>query len=344
MVPDHWPEISPADHPSSTQSFDVHYRPVVLAGRKGGYLLSGVVSTLRDIDPDVVITHGEPWYAFSLTVGMACSILSIPHLVFSWENLERVPISTLQRGLELVGFKLIDGFIAGSDAAARRLRNRGFSGSITEAPQTGVDTNSFTPDSGDESVLREFGVPTDVKVVLYAGRYSPEKGIESAIAAADDVLDKRDDSHFLFVGDGEFANEMERAVADREIEDEVTIVTERQPYSRMTSIFALADLFLYPSITTETWAEQFGYATAEAMSSGVPVITTECGALPDVVGEAGIVCPEDNPKALAEAIDELLSDDECRHALSKRARKRAVELFSLESVADAHLSFARRFA
>jgi glycosyltransferase involved in cell wall biosynthesis len=111
----------------------------------------------------------------------------------------------------------------------------------------------------------------------------------------------------------------------------------------MTAIFSLASVFLYPSRTTETWAEQFGYAAAEAMSAGVPVVTTQCGALPDVVNDAGIICPEDDAGALTDALIELLSDDERRQELGNYARERGVEQFSVGSVAKSHLSFARRF-
>jgi len=144
------------------------------------------------------------------------------------------------------------------------------------------------------------------------------------------------DAHFLILGDGDREEYLRNRIDDLGVADGVSLVTERQPYSEMPAIHSLASVFVYPSRTTEMWAEQFGFAVVEAMSSGVPVVTTECGALPHVVGDTGVVCPEDDAEALREAITDLLQDDSRRERLGERARTRAVQEFSLERVAKKH--------
>lgn len=86
-------------------------------------------------------------------------------------------------------------------------------------------------------------------------------------------------------------------------------------------------------------------APAEAMAAGVPVIATRVGALAEVVEEpsTGLLVPPDDPPALADAIDRLLSDPQLRQRMSEDAR-RSAERFSWERVAAAHLEFLRAVA
>ena len=81
--------------------------------------------------------------------------------------------------------------------------------------------------------------------------------------------------------------------------------------------FRNADVFIAPSITTHRWEEQVGMTNIQAMASGVPVISTLSGAIPEYVpdGVAGILVPEQDPRALAEAIRRITVDNELHRIL-----------------------------
>lgn len=65
------------------------------------------------------------------------------------------------------------------------------------------------------------------------------------------------------------------------------------PYNQMPKIYRQADIFFLPSLTTPTWEEQYGMALVEAMASGLPIVATNTGAIPEVTGKAGNVVPVD---------------------------------------------------
>ena len=75
------------------------------------------------------------------------------------------------------------------------------------------------------------------------------------------------------------------------------------------------------------------------MACGLPVISTDGGALPEVVGNSGIIVPVQDDRAIAEAIVELLADTEKQGQLSRKARARIVELFSWQSAAQELVKF-----
>ena len=93
-------------------------------------------------------------------------------------------------------------------------------------------------------------------------------------------------------------------------------------------LYAEATIAISPSVY-----EGFGFPAGEALSCGVPLIATDGGSLPEVVGNAGIIVPHSNPAALAEAIDSLLNDPDKRAAMSQKGRQHILDSFKWERCA-----------
>jgi len=89
-----------------------------------------------------------------------------------------------------------------------------------------------------------------------------------------------------------------------------------------------------PSLTTPTWKEQFGRVIIEAMAARVPVVGSDSGEIPRVIGEAGLVTPEDDPAALTVALQDLIDDEHRRQALATAGRVRALAEFTWAGVAQ----------
>jgi len=94
------------------------------------------------------------------------------------------------------------------------------------------------------------------------------------------------------------------------------------------------DALVVPSETTPTWKEQFGRVIAEAFSMGLPVVGSDSGAVPEVIGDAGLVFPERNHKALAACLQSLIDNPELLRDLSAKGRARAMELFTWRKLAQ----------
>jgi glycosyltransferase involved in cell wall biosynthesis len=94
------------------------------------------------------------------------------------------------------------------------------------------------------------------------------------------------------------------------------------------------DVLVLPSVTIlPMHREQFGRVLVEAMAAGVPVVGSSSGAIPEVIGDAGLLVPERDPGALAQAIDRVLSEPELRESLIERGRRRAQQHFAWPVVA-----------
>ena len=93
-------------------------------------------------------------------------------------------------------------------------------------------------------------------------------------------------------------------------------------------LYAEATIAVSPSVY-----EGFGFPAGEALSCGVPLVATDGGSLPEVVGDAGIIVPHSNPPALAEAIDALLKDPARREKMSVKARQHILDSFKWERCA-----------
>jgi glycosyltransferase involved in cell wall biosynthesis len=98
------------------------------------------------------------------------------------------------------------------------------------------------------------------------------------------------------------------------------------------------DVMVLPSRSIPTWREQFGRVLTEAMACGTPLIGSSCGAIPEVIGDAGLIVPEEDHLALAGALDRLAGDGRLRERLSERALARTREHFdpraNLERLVD----------
>lgn len=104
------------------------------------------------------------------------------------------------------------------------------------------------------------------------------------------------------------------------------------PPEALDSLYASADAFVLPS-----YLEGYGMALAEAIARGLPVLSTTAGAIPETVGDAGLLVPPGNAEALAAALERLLLDDRLRARCASAARARAA---TLPSWADASAGFA----
>jgi glycosyltransferase involved in cell wall biosynthesis len=103
----------------------------------------------------------------------------------------------------------------------------------------------------------------------------------------------------------------------------------------------MADIAVVPSLPAPYWQEQFGMVLAEAMSSGVPVIATRSGSIPEVVGDAALLVTPYDVEELATALRDLAADLARRADLAARGRGRAEDIYAVDVVA-AQLAAAYR--
>jgi glycosyltransferase involved in cell wall biosynthesis len=94
-------------------------------------------------------------------------------------------------------------------------------------------------------------------------------------------------------------------------------------------------MLVLPSLSRPNWVEQFGRVLIEAMACGVPVVGSASGEIPWVIGDAGVLFPEGDIEALAQALQELIDDEGRRAQLAEKGRARVLGQFTQAQVAEA---------
>jgi glycosyltransferase involved in cell wall biosynthesis len=207
-----------------------------------------------------------------------------------------------------------------STEAGEVLRRKGFAGSLHVLP-LGVTAGEPRP-RGDGPVR-----------VGFVGRLEPYKGGDVAIRAfvrAGEGMDAR----LELLGSGSAEGDLRRLVASLGAGDRVSLpgaVPQDEALVRIGGYDAL----LVPSLTTPSWKEQFGRVAAQAMALGTPVIASDSGALAEVVGGAGLLAREGDVADFAEKLGAVLRDPELAARLVAEGRRRVLERFTWERVADA---------
>jgi glycosyltransferase involved in cell wall biosynthesis len=137
----------------------------------------------------------------------------------------------------------------------------------------------------------------------------------------------------LVIGDGEEREPFAQRLSELNLIERAQFMGAIK-YDQMPQLFQQMDLLVLPTQTTKRVREQFGRVIVEAMASGVPVIGSTCGAIPEVIGDAGLVVPEGDAEALAAAIERLLADENLRRRLARAGRERVERHYSWEEVAS----------
>ncbi len=179
--------------------------------------------------------------------------------------------------------------------------------------QCGVDNITFDPSRKDASkraaILAEHGIPADAKLVLYAGRISPEKNtgllLDTMIELASDGTD---DYRLLIAGGGPSADQLTEQAHNR-IPGKVVMIGHITDKDKLADLFANCDVFIHPNPR-----EPFGRTPLEAMASGLPVVAPNSGGLLSYANDTNAWLMEPSGMAFAGAIRELLDDDAVRNA------------------------------
>jgi len=192
----------------------------------------------------------------------------------------------------------------------------------------GIDTAEFRPLAGVER--------QPMKLMATASADAPLKGLRYLLRAYARLLESHPDLELLLVSKPKPGGKTERLIRHLGIADKVQFVSNIST-QQMVRFYAEATIAVVPSVY-----EGFGLPAGEAMACAVPVVSTDGGALPEVVGDAGIVVPAKSVDGLVEAIDSLLRDSLKRDELGARGRQRILETFCWDVCAKQMVNYYER--
>ncbi len=185
---------------------------------------------------------------------------------------------------------------------------------ITVIPH-GVDETFFEATPAEREVARnQYGLPD--RYILFVGSVEPRKNLLTLLEAFSSLPEKTQrENPLVIVGATGWKNEsIQRAIAKNGNVRLIGYVSREL----LPAVYEGCSLFAFPS-----HYEGFGMPVLEAMAAGVPIITSNVSALPEVLGDTGIVVDPDDPSSMAEAIESILQDPQTAALMGSAARQRA---------------------
>jgi len=268
---------------------------------------------MRAASPDIVHVEEEPDSLAALQVAAARRLIApAARLVLhTWQNVDR-PKRAHVRAVLAANLRAADAVLCASETAVTVLRAHGFRGPAPIIVPAGFDPDTFYP--------RPAARPDGVFTVGYVGRLVPEKGLDTLVSAAARL---QPPVRLELAGTGGMEAALARQARVEGIADDRICFLGRLPAIGVAALLCRIHVLVLPSRTTPVWAEQFGRVLAEAMACGTPVVGSNSGEIPKVIGDAGVVFPEGDADALAARLRELRDRGELWRCCSERGVERA---------------------
>ena len=299
-------------------------------------MLNSVTDAVEDFQPNIIHVH----HAFPL----------------SWvarviKNTYQIPYIISIHGSELPTVQKDRRYLALSSDALRRARRivpnsfwtkewlfkifgDEFRSQVRVIPG-GVDIKKFSPDLTTADLDKKYDLKGQ-KIVMFAGKLTPYKGVKYLIQAA-----RKIPATVLILGEGAERASLEKRVADYGLKN-VRFIGHLGTSNALNKFYKRASIFVAPSV----WDEPLGLVILEAMACKTPVVVTRKGGIPLAVKEGvnGYFVRPRNATEIAEKVNLLLNNEEKRRKMGENARRIAVEKFSWETIAHRFILMYEKFA
>ncbi len=304
-----------------------------------------IIQLLQEFQPQIIqVEQGSKSLAYAQLITLNKILkFKAKNIFFTWWNLPyelKWPVSVLEN----CNLQHTDGIIVGNLDGSNILRQRGYQNTLKVMPQLGVDETLFYPTCKDADLSRKSCIePTDF-VVGFVGRFVEEKGLLTLAKALAGL--KQMPWKWLLVGQGKLrsqivAKSIKWGISDRIIWVESISHEEVPAYINLMNCLVLPSQtsYKFKTLTTVGWKEQFGHVLIEAMACKVPVIGSDCGEIPHVIGDAGLVFPEGNADKLRECLQQLIERPELVADFGDRGYHRVMNNYTNQALAEQLLEF-----
>ena len=330
-----------------TTGYDLRVEPIVLNGQFHLHYYPGLGRVMRQVQPDVVHIDEEPYNLATFQAMRAARRAGARTVVFTWQNVRRhypPPFGWM----EAYVLAHTDALLAGNAEGVEVWRAKGYQGPVEVIPQFGVDPDIYHPITrpsrqSKPSVLlrRSARRPSQSEMVIgYIGRLVPEKGIDVLLQAATQL---RGPWELRVLGGGPERDRLEKMAQWLGILPRLSFDLPI-PSTQMTYYYGGLDVLVLPSRTRPNWKEQFGRVLIEAMACQVVVVGARCGAIPEVIGDAGLTFTEGDPADLRTQLQRLLEDPQLRLELAQKGRQRVLDCYTQSQVAARTVEVYKRLA
>lgn len=315
-----------------------HY-PIIKGMLKGWMPFTGRILRKYACGGDVLLSSGEPNLLGTYLYSRLAKKMGLKHVFLTFQNInyeKRLSGTKLKitNWLLRQNIKLSAGALCGTHQTYEVLRPY-LDDKIKVAviPQTGVDVDMFKP--GVESDFKQRFNLWGKFIFLFAAVFDERKGVFTTINAFNTILKELPDARLVMIGIGKLWSQAKDLVNQLKITDKVTFI-EWLPNHELAGIFSSVDVLVHPSEPYKGWEEQMGSTLLQASSSGLPVIATNIGGIPESIinQKSGILIEPNNIHALAEAMIYLAQHPEVRAEFGRQGREHVINNYSHKVVAE----------
>jgi glycosyltransferase involved in cell wall biosynthesis len=295
-------------------------RPIPISGSFDYSAVGKVRSLIADLKPRLIVSHDYRALAITL-LARPKSGLPVVAIAHGWTSQSfKVRVYEFIEGKLL---KRVEAVAAVSKPKFAELGRLGISPERLRLIENGVQVPPPTELGRRPELKRDLDCEPDTVLIGSVGRLSIEKGHRILIQAAALLRDRYPRARFVLIGDGPLRDELKSLAVELGVDKIVRFGGWR---SDMETVYRGLDIFALPSFT-----EGLPMALLEAMSYGVPSVTTRVGGCPDVIAteQMGRLCSTGDPSAFAEAMAPLIESAALRASMSEAGYARVSEHYSM---------------
>ncbi|HGJ64918.1 TPA: glycosyltransferase family 1 protein [bacterium] len=338
IVPEKWVENTQELHFSQIDKGNLSFlsKKVAFAGYGSRFFFTeSIIREFKEFKPDIIHLEEEPWSLCALqTIILRDLFCKKSKLIFrtSLSIPSKQRFNFIASNIEKLTFKKSDHAFVLSKRAGDILRKKSYNGDMSIG-YNGVDASVFRK-IDVRNLKNDLGIKDNECVIGYVGRLMKMKGIETLIRAFYTLLEQNPNKSYrlMLLGSGEYKEEMISIASELGIKEKIILI-EAVPALDVPRYINCMDVLVLPSLTMPWWVEFFGRVLVEAMMCEVPVIGSDSGEIPNVIGDAGLIFHEGDENDLKEKLDTIINNSYTRDLLITRGSARASSMFTWESIA-----------
>jgi len=282
--------------------------------------IEGVESELDDCD---IVCLTDTFYVWNKTISEMVERKNKRLVTVVWESIKSHPsvfLPPYSSSVKAV-VRNTDLFIARSKLASNFIKSRGVSNKKVKVIYKGIDLKKFFPGKSRKS---SFPVR-----ILYVGQLTKSKGVDDLLSAFALLTKEVPHVELIIAGSGP----LEVKINDMATSYPISYLGFVD-YDTLQNIYREADIFCSVSkeiryFGIKVWEELFSYTLMEALGSGLPIVATRSGGIPEEIGEDNFLVPPGNAKELFRALVSLSKNLDLRRNLGSKNRKRAEKMFDI---------------
>ena len=284
--------------------------------------LDSLEEHLHDCD---LIDISDLYFFYSRQCAELAKQLKIPLVAVVWETMA----SHYAKVIPPYSFNIQNVIGTASKFILRSQRSLQFTNSLgiprekTKQIYKGVDTLKFHPAAKNRSNNQTINI-------LYVGQLDKTKGVDDLLDVFVRLSGEYDNIELSIAGDGVLSSKIDKLKKNYRIKSYGWV-----DYSHLPDIYRQADIFCSPSIDLRYFGvkfgeERFSYTLMEAQASGLPIVSTYCGGIPEEVGTQNLLVNQSNPEELYSALKKYINNRDLRINTGKFNRLRAEKYFDLK--------------